>query len=158
MGSGITERVCEKMAELIQARKRDASAIAALEKRLFTDYWTESGISETIRQEHAQVILAKTDGWIIGYCILYQSFDQGEIIKIAVAPEHQHQGVGRQLLAEAEAVSSECEIQSLFLEVRESNANARGFYQHLGFEEVGIRRDFYQKPRENAVLMKKDLD
>ncbi|MBE6876491.1 MAG: ribosomal-protein-alanine N-acetyltransferase [Ruminococcus sp.] len=80
-------------------------------------------------------------------CIL----DTADLTNIAVAPEYRRQGIAGMLLKELCARIGKV---SLFLEVRESNLPAREFYQKHGFEQVGIRKNFYQHPDENAILMK----
>ncbi|MBR1554057.1 MAG: ribosomal protein S18-alanine N-acetyltransferase [Oscillospiraceae bacterium] len=86
-------------------------------------------------------------GFLTASCIL----DTADLTNIAVAPEYRRQGIAGLLLKE---LCSGIGKANLFLEVRESNFPARNFYQKHGFEQVGIRKDFYQHPDENAILMK----
>jgi len=89
----------------------------------------------------------KLAGFLTASCIL----DTADLTNIAVAPEYRRQGIAGMLLKELCAGIGKA---SLFLEVRESNLPARNFYQKHGFEQVGIRKNFYQHPDENAILMK----
>ena len=86
-------------------------------------------------------------GFLTASCIL----DTADLTNIAVAPEYRRRGIAGLLLKE---LCSGIGKANLFLEVRESNLPARSFYQKHGFEQVGIRKDFYQHPDENAILMK----
>lgn len=137
--------------------EKDASAVAELEKQIFSDAWTESGLRETFKQPQAQILVAEEEGAIVGYAIFYCVLDEGELARIAVANEYQRQGVGCQLMACIFKTCREKGIAKIFLEVRESNGHARNFYKKHGFEEDGIRKNFYQMPTEHAILMSKAM-
>ena len=83
--------------------------------------------------------------------------DEAEIARIAVSPALRRQGVGRGLLDYTCKCCLEERIGRLLLDVRESNQGAVAFYRQYGFAEDGIRRNFYDNPQENAVLMSKTL-
>jgi len=76
--------------------------------------------------------------------------DEGEILNLAVAPELRRSGIARALLGEIFQYFS----GAIFLEVRESNGAARAFYKSLGFQEVGLRKEYYRAPPETAIVMK----
>ena len=133
--------------------EKDIAAVAALERAAFVDAWTEKGIYDTFCQKQAYIFVAVQDGELVGYCIVYQVPDEAEIARIAVDPSFRRQGVGRSLL---EAVRKECKtgrINRLLLDVRKSNHEARVFYSHYGFREDGVRKNFYDLPKEDAILM-----
>lgn len=137
--------------------EQDVAQVAGLEKKVFSDAWTTTGIYETFCQKQAFITVAECDGKIIGYCIIYYVMDEGEIARIAVDEKARRQGVGRGLL---DFVCECCRIKNinrLLLDVRESNESARTFYEHYGFVMDGIRKNFYEQPKENAVLMSKDI-
>ncbi len=137
--------------------EEDIEQVADLEKKVFSDAWSIQGIYDTFRQKQAFVTVAEQDKKIIGYCIVYYALDEGEIARIAVDDTVRRQGVGRGIL---DCVCEGCKtknVKHLLLDVRESNVSARIFYERYGFIVDGIRKNFYEKPNENAVLMSKDL-
>ena len=91
---------------------------------------------------------------VVGYAIAHAVADEGEILNLGVAAVHRRQGVGRRLvLATMEALAARG-ARTVYLEVRESNAAARGLYQQLGFGEVGRRSRYYRQPVEDAILLR----
>ncbi len=145
----------KKMLTVRNMIESDLEAIAALEHMTFSDAWTLKGIYDTFCQKQAFVVTAEIDGRIVGYCIVYFALDEGEIARIAVAASQRRQGVGREILNQVEKLCAERGIVRLLLDVRESNETARSFYLQFGFREDGIRKHFYDMPREDAVLMSK---
>lgn len=133
----------------------DVEAIATMESAVFSDAWTAKSIEDTYNQPQAFIVTAELDGKVAGYCIVYFVLDEGEIARIAVDNCFRRQGVGRKLLEQVERTCKEKGIIRLMLDVRESNESARAFYKSLGFEEDGVRKNFYEMPKENAVLMSK---
>jgi len=135
----------------------DVEAIATMESAVFSDAWTAKSIEDTYNQPQAFIVTAELDGKVAGYCIVYFVLDEGEIARIAVDNCFRRQGVGRKLLEQVERTCKEKGIIRLMLDVRESNESARAFYKSLGFEVDGVRKNFYEMPKENAVLMSKVL-
>lgn len=138
-------------------READIPKVEALEKEIFPDPWSETAIKETYEQKQTLLLVAYEDKELIGYLILYYVLEDGEIARIAVAPDKQRQGVGGRLLLELEDVCEDNGITRLLLDVRESNEQAISFYRGYGFEEDGIRRNFYKNPAEDAVLMSRQI-
>ena len=135
----------------------DVESIATMESAVFSDAWTAKSIEDTYNQPQAFIVTAELDGKVAGYCIVYFVLDEGEIARIAVDNCFRRQGVGRKLLEQVERTCKEKGIIRLMLDVRESNESARAFYKSLGFEVDGVRKNFYEMPKENAVLMSKVL-
>ena len=100
---------------------------------------------------------ASIKGKVAGYCIVYFVLDEGEIARIAVDTSCRRQGVGCKILNQVNQICVEKGITRLMLDVRESNESARKFYLSYGFQEDGIRKNFYDMPKEHAVLMSKDI-
>ncbi len=138
-------------------KETDIAAIAKLEKDIFTDAWSEQGILDTIKQPHAFIVAAKMDEEIIGYCIVYYALDEAEIARIAVSSHCRRQGAGRKILDYTKALCIQKNVTRLLLDVREGNQAARMFYENYGFTVDGIRKNFYDNPREHAVLMSMSL-
>ena len=131
----------------------DGGAVARLEAQIFSDAWSEKSILETLEQPQAFIVVAERENTIVGYCIVYFVLDEAEIARVAVDSLQRKQGVGQKLLEATCQICREKGIERLLLDVRESNEPARRFYQAYGFEEDGIRKNFYDNPKEHAVLM-----
>ncbi len=136
----------------------DIDRVAALEERTFSDAWTRNSIYETFCQGQAFITVAEDDGDVAGYCIIYYVLDEGEIARIAVDERWRRKGVGRGLLDYTCECCREKQIERLLLDVRENNEGARAFYKDYGFCEDGIRKNFYEMPKEHAVLMSMLID
>lgn len=138
-------------------KKQDAEAVALLETLNFSDAWSRQSLLETYEQRQSFITVAEEDGDIIGYCIIYFVMDEGEIARIAVHPKEQRRGVGWQLLDYTCETCREKKIGRVLLDVRESNMPARKFYEHYGFTKDGVRKNFYEKPEEDAILMSRQI-
>ena len=141
-----------------RASGKDAMYIAKIEGRVFGDAWSEDGIYETMNQKTTLVFVAEDKEQILGYVIFYYVLDEGEIARIACAPEFRRQGAGSLLFRALEEESRKRGIRIWHLDVRESNKNAIAFYRRHKFVEDGIRKFYYENPKENAVLMSRSLE
>ena len=135
----------------------DINSIVDLERKTFTDAWTEQSIQGTFLQNQAFIVVGEMDDQIVGYCIMYYVLDEGEIARIAVDGSQRRQGIGRKILDEVKKACLEKGISRILLDVRESNTSARDFYESYGFQVDGVRKNFYDFPKENAILMSKNI-
>ena len=95
----------------------------------------------------------KKEQKVIGYIGMYLSFDEAEITNVAVSPEHRQKGIGKVLVETVKEMVCKKNIKKIFLEVRVSNIPAIALYEKNGFQKVGIRKNFYEKPTEDANIM-----
>lgn len=130
----------------------DIPAVAAIERAVFSRPWTEQSFAQALQQDTLFVVVLK-DNTVIGYCGMYCSFEEGEITNVAVMPREQGQGVGRQMMGYFLGQAQDRGISRIFLEVRTSNENAIRLYEGLGFRNCGVRRNFYELPREDGMVM-----
>ena len=138
-----------------KATLSDIPAVAALERAEFPD-GADEGMLTRLWKTDGGVILAAGEGdALLGYVWARFVLDEGEIGNIAVAPERRRCGVGAALLEALFAESERRGAAVLRLEVRESNLAARRLYEKNGFEIVGKRKNYYEKPAEDAILMSK---
>ncbi|MBQ7288701.1 MAG: ribosomal protein S18-alanine N-acetyltransferase [Clostridia bacterium] len=135
---------------------QDAPAVAALEQQCFSEPWSEKGITDAYRNGTA-FFVAKTDREVVGYAGVQITVDTGYVTNIAVDNRFRGRSIGRALTARLCAACLEKQAESITLEVRPSNWAAVSLYRKLGFAEVGRRRDFYRAPKEDALLMTKNL-
>ncbi len=129
--------------------------ILDIEKSLFfKDALTEKSLISVLENPNAYVVLAKKDGIVVGYLFGYFSemSETADILKIAVIPEFQRQGLAVKMLEKYIYFLRKIKTDQLLLEVRETNVNAREFYEKSGFTMLGKRNDFYRFPVENAVI------
>ena len=145
------------MLSLREMKLNDSVRIAELEQEIFTDAWTQMGIEETFVQAYSVIVVAEEDSKIQGYCILYVVLDEAEIARIGVTERVRHGGVGSLILQFGEKICKEKGVERLLLDVREGNLPARKFYEKHGFLVDGIRKNFYDNPKEDGVLMSKSL-
>lgn len=94
---------------------------------------------------------------VVGYCVSWLVFDEVHIQNVAVHPRHRGCGLARHLLGRALEEGVDAGVRSAQLEVRASNAIALKLYASLGFSVVGVRKGYYSRPREDAVLLHKEL-
>lgn len=128
--------------------------IAALERVCFPDPWSRRMLAEELENECAAFLVAiDEDGNVAGYAGVHVILDEAYIANIAVRPELRGQGIGGQLLDIFIKFSKESGISFLTLEVRPSNTAAIALYEGRGFREEGRRRNYYEHPREDAVIM-----
>ena len=131
----------------------DIQAVVEIEKKCFSLPWSEKSFEDSISREDT-IFLVCEEGSITGYIGMYISFDEASITNVAVSPEFRKRGYGEQLVAEAKLTAKEANAESIFLEVRVSNEPAISLYKKMGFEELGIRKKFYEHPVEDAIIMK----
>ena len=134
-------------------QESDLVQVASIEKANFSVPWSVESFRESISLEHTIYLVAEEEGNIMGYCGMYRVFNEGEIVNVAVAETHRRKSVASRLLEQLFTQSEELQVDNFFLEVRESNQPAIQLYKKFGFNEAGIRKDFYEKPRENAIFM-----
>lgn len=138
-----------------EMQKIHIQEVADIEKEAFSIPWSKKAFEESMQYEHALFLVAKDEekNKIIGYVGLYKVFNQGDITNIAVLKEYQGRGIGKMLMNAIIKKAKEREIDDIMLEVRESNQKAITLYEKTGFASAGIRKNFYEKPVENAIVM-----
>ena len=136
-----------------QMEPEDVSQVAEIDKKTFSTPWSETAFRDTLKREDTLYLVAEEQGEILGYCGLWQSFDEGEIPNVAVREEDRRRGVGQALLTELLLQGEKRGITAFTLEVRVGNKGAVSLYEKLGFRSAGIRPHFYVKPVEDAVIM-----
>ena len=127
--------------------------IAALERACFSHPWSEDALREELWNDSAVIIAAEgEDVTVLGYAGLQTVLDEGYINNVAVDQRFRRQGVADELIA-AFVRFGRAKLAFLTLEVRSSNAPAIALYAKHGFREVGRRKNYYDDPREDAILM-----
>ena len=128
-----------------------------LEKICFSRPWSRKMLAEELENQCAAFLVAQDSvtGQVMGYAGLLVMADEGYITNVAVFPEYRRQGVAAKLIAVFENFARGNKLAFLTLEVRPSNAAAIALYQGFGFEEVGRRKNYYDLPKEDALILTK---
>lgn len=143
--------------KIVPMDRSHISKIAALERQCFSAPWSKEMLQEELFHPQASFLVAEgEDGQVLGYAGLYAILDEGYIANIAVAPEWRGQGIGGALLDVYCRFGRE-NLAFLTLEVRASNAPAIALYRSRDFQPAGRRKDYYEKPKEDAVLMTREF-
>ncbi len=141
-----------------KASLSDVKEIAEIENLCFSVPWSEKAVEEFIENPLCVMFCAKQNGIIAGYVGLYIIIGDCDIANVAVLPEFRKRGIAIKLMEHAESFAKEKNVNKLMLEVRASNLPAISLYEKLGFSTVGIRKNYYTQPKEDALLMDKTID
>lgn len=138
---------------IIKMTAAHIEGIARLEKECFSSPWSEDSLKSELDNNFARFYVAFLGEKIAGYIGSHNVLGEVYITNVAVFPEFRRKGVGKALV---EFLFNEMKSENaefVTLEVRESNMNAISLYEKCGFEKVGKRKDFYENPREDGILM-----
>ena len=131
----------------------DLDQVMELEKDLFRVPWTREGYFTFLIREDTLFLAVEEKGKILAYSGVLMVLDEGDVLNVAVARERQREGIGQFLMESMIRLTGELGVKTLHLEVRKSNETAIRLYERTGFSRVGIRRNYYTDPAEDAVLM-----
>lgn len=129
--------------------------VATLEKQIFSDAWSENSVRSELTNELSLWLVALDGDTVAGYIGSQTVLGEADMLNLAVKPEYRRQGLGRQLVNE---LIRQLDAHCLTLEVRVSNEPAKNLYESMGFRQVGLRKNYYEKPREDALILRKDWE
>jgi [ribosomal protein S18]-alanine N-acetyltransferase len=135
----------------------DVPAVVAIERASYSVPWSEATFRGLLRRRDAELIVAMLDDRVIGYAVFWCVVDQGELGNVAVSAATRRRGVGELLVSEIIRRAADRRVRELFLEVRPSNETARRLYDRFGFTPVGRRRNYYQEPVEDALVLRRPV-
>ncbi len=142
---------------IMEMEARHVPQVAQLEKICFSDPWSERSIAGELDNALAYWLVAECDGRVVGYIGSQTVFPESDMMNVAVHPDYRRGGIGEALVSglcrELKKAGNTC----LSLEVRASNDSAIGLYEKLGFAQVGKRPNYYRNPREDALILRKNL-
>jgi ribosomal-protein-alanine N-acetyltransferase len=136
------------------AEVSDLDAIAAIERRAFSDPWSRASFGSMLGEAAVCFLVAMVDDQLAGYIVAWFIGGDGEVGNVAVDERFRGQGIGDRLLEAALAEGRRRRVESVYLEVRESNAAAQRMYDRRGFSRVGRRRRYYRRPEEDALILR----
>lgn len=140
----------------MQIRKmleEDLDQVAEIEQSIFSLPWSRKSFLDACQKESNIYLVAVDDGEVLGYVGMWTVLGEGDITNVAVKESARRKGIGELLISELISAGRMAKTDIFFLEVRESNEAARRLYEKQGFLQIGIRKNFYEKPVENAIVM-----
>ena len=138
---------------IVKMTESQVEVVARLEAQVFSTPWSKQALMDTLLEEHILFYTALADEDVAGYCGIYLAADEGEITNVAVAPPFRRHKVAQELLEKTMAKAYEKGARKIFLEVRSQNEPAIRLYQKAGFYQIGVRKNYYQKPQDDALVM-----
>ena len=135
----------------------DLDMVSKIEEEVFSDPWSPNAFKTDLHNEMAFPMVAVLENKIVGYTNIYIVAGEVQIGNFAVSLGFRKRGVGKKLMDEILARARENKCHTLFLEVRESNEPAMELYKSFGFAISGKRKNYYSSPKENAIIMVREL-
>ena len=141
------------MIEIVKMNESHVSAVAELEKQNFSEPWPEIAVRSELTNKLALWLVALDGETVVGYVGSQTVLQEADMMNIAVADTHRRRGIAKMLVEE---LILQLDAYQLSLEVRSSNAPAIALYEALGFQQVGLRKNYYRKPKEDALILRKE--
>lgn len=135
------------------ASANDLDAIEAIEAVCFSDAWSKRAFSDYFENTAAYCLVLESDGVIEGYICTYCLYGECEIVNLAVSPKCRRRGYAQALLQAILSHARSNAFSKVMLEVRRSNTAAAALYEKNGFLPIAVRKNYYTKPKEDAILM-----
>lgn len=141
------------MLQIDDMRKEDLEQVSTMEAACFSMPWSKKSFEENLNRSDAVYVVARDGDKVLGYCGAYVILNEADINQVAVEPLHRKKGVGGKMLAALLDKLGKAGADAVTLEVRKSNEAAIALYESMGFVMEGIRKNFYEKPVEDALIM-----
>ena len=132
--------------------------IAELEKLCFADPWSEKSIASELGNIWSYWVVALDGDRVVGYIGSQSSADETDVMNVAVHPDYRRRGIAESLIDVLILELKNRGSHALMLEVRDSNAPAIALYEKLGFQQVGLRKNYYHNPKEHARILRKEWE
>ena len=130
--------------------------IAELEKLCFSDPWSENSIASELNNRLSCWLVALDGDSVVGYVGSQTVLGETDMMNIAVHPGYRKLGIATEMINALVCTLREQGSKSLMLEVRASNEPAKALYEKMGFEAVGVRKNYYRNPKEDALILRKE--
>lgn len=136
----------------------DTEQVELIEKQIFSIPWSQKSFEDACQSEDNIYLVCEMNGQIAGYCGLWTVLGEGNITNMAVSGGLRRLGIAEALMKEMEKRGMSKNVVTYFLEVRKSNEAAVNLYKKMGYVQIGVRKNFYEKPVEDALVMSKTTD
>lgn len=137
--------------------KEHIPQLTEIEEYCFADPWSSNAFEYELTNPLSVWLVAMDGELVVGYIGSQTVLDESDIMNVAIRPEYRRNGIGHSLIMELISFLKEKGVCSLSLEVRKSNEPAIRLYTKLGFTQVGLRPNYYRHPKEDAIIMRKEL-
>ena len=144
--------------KIIPMNESHVAQVAALEKQCFSDPWSENSVASELENPLSLWLIAEEDGAVCGYVGSQTVLDETDMMNIAVHPDCRRKGIAAALITELVSRLKARGSRILRLEVRESNLPAIALYKAMGFTQLGLRKNYYRNPKENALILGKEWE
>ena len=141
---------------IVPMNEHHVPQIALLERECFADPWSQQSIASELHNPLSLWLVAQEGQTLLGYVGSQTCLDETDMMNIAVSPASRRQGVARALIEALVSALRERGSKQLTLEVRASNGPAIQLYESLGFLQVGLRKNYYRNPKEDALILRKE--
>ena len=141
---------------IVPMNEHHVSQIALLERECFADPWSQQSIASELHNPLSLWLVAQEGQTLLGYVGSQTCLDETDMMNVAVHPNFRRQGVARALILALTEELKKRGSHCLTLEVRASNDPARALYESLGFVLAGTRQNYYHKPKEDALILRKE--
>ena len=144
--------------KILPMNEYHVAQVAELEKLCFSDPWSENSVASELKNPLSLWLVAEEDGVVFGYVGSQTVLGETDMMNIAVHPDCRRKGVASALITELICRLKGQGSHILRLEVRESNAPAIALYKAMGFTQLGLRKNYYRNPKENALILGKEWE
>lgn len=144
--------------EIVEMNPAHVAQVAELERVCFNDPWSEKSVASELENELSLWLVAMDGERLCGYVGSQTVMGETDMMNVAVHPDDRRQGIAQRLVEELIRQLKEKGSHCLTLEVRASNAGAISLYEKLGFAQIGKRPRYYQNPREDALILRKEWE
>ena len=134
----------------------DVAAVVEIEQQ-FLSPWTKVLVSAELGRNSGISLVAEKDDVFVGWCCGMLLPPEAELLKIAVSQDSQRLGAGTLLLKSFTQIAAENGVEKIFLELRAANTAALRLYQQFGWQQQGIRKNYYTNPADDAILLHRSL-
>lgn len=142
---------------IVNMNESHVAQVAELEKICFADPWSERSVASELTNPLSCWLVAEVDGRVAGYIGSQTVMDESDMMNVAVHPDYRRKGIAEALVNALVEALKQRESRCLTLEVRASNEPAKALYDKLGFVQVGLRKNYYRNPREDALILRKEF-
>ena len=143
--------------EIMKMNEAHVASVAAIEKECFgVDAWSEKSVASELTNKLSLWLVAVDGDRVAGYVGSQTVCDETDMMNVAVTADYRRQGMGEKLVLALEEALKAIGSQCLTLEVRDSNTPARTLYEKLGFQQIGLRKNYYRNPKEDAYILRKE--
>ena len=146
------------MMTFTEMKQAHVAQVAQLEKLCFADPWSEKSIASELGNIWSYWVVALDGERVVGYIGSQSSADESDVMNVAVHPDYRRRGIAESLIDVLIQELKNRGSHALMLEVRDSNEPAIALYEKLGFQQVGLRKNYYHNPKEHARILRKEWE